>query len=40
VTNFLEKKNTIGASAKEERAIEDIAYTVYGGKNSLPSIIV
>ena len=37
VTNFLEKKHTIGASAQEERAIEDIAYTVYAGKDSLPS---
>jgi len=30
VTSFLEKKNTIGASAQEEKAIADIAYTVYG----------
>jgi hypothetical protein len=40
VTNFLEKKYTIGASAQEERAVEDIAYTVYGGKDSLPSTTV
>jgi len=37
VANFLEKKNTIGASAQEERAIADIAYTVYSGKNSFSS---
>jgi cytochrome P450 len=30
VTNFLEKKNTVGASAQEEMVIENIAYTVYG----------
>jgi len=33
-TNFLERKNTIGASAEEEAAIADIAYTAYGGTAS------
>ena len=40
VTNFLEKKHTVGASAQEERAIEDVAYTVYGGKDYLSSATV
>ncbi|KAF8973005.1 cytochrome P450 [Flammula alnicola] len=31
VCNFLEKKNTIGASKEEEMAIENIAFTIYGG---------
>lgn len=31
VSDFLEKKITVGASEKEEKAIENIAYTVYGG---------
>lgn len=30
-TEFLERKNTVGASAQEEAAIADIAYTAYGG---------
>ena len=29
---FLEKKVTVGASEMEEKAIENIAYTVYGGE--------
>jgi hypothetical protein len=32
VSDFLEKKITVGASDMEERAIENIAYTVYGGE--------
>ena len=32
VSDFLEKKNTVGASEMEEKAIENIAYTVYGGE--------
>ena len=40
VSDFLEKKNTIGASQQEEEAIEYIAYTVYGGKDPLLSISV
>jgi hypothetical protein len=31
VSDFLEKKITVGASDMEEKAIENIAYTVYGG---------
>ena len=29
-----------GASAQEEKAVEDIAYTVYAGKDSLPSTTI
>jgi hypothetical protein len=32
VSDFLEKKNTIGASDMEGKAIENITYTVYGGE--------
>ena len=32
VSDFLEKKITVGASEIEEKAIENIAYTVYGGE--------
>ena len=32
VSDFLEKKVTVGASEMEEKAIENIAYTVYGGE--------
>ena len=32
VSDFLEKKITVGASEMEEKAIENIAYTVYGGE--------
>lgn len=32
VSDFLEKKITIGASDEEEKAINNIAYTVYGGE--------
>ena len=32
VSDVLEKKNTAGASEKEVKAIENIAYTVYGGE--------
>ena len=32
VSDFLEKKITVGASDMEEKAIENIAYTVYGGE--------
>ena len=36
VTNFIEKKNIVGASVGEEAAIADIEYTAYGGKDSDP----
>jgi hypothetical protein len=36
-TEFLERKNTVGASVQEEEAIADIAYTAYGGKNPFPT---
>ena len=38
ITNFLEKKNTIGASQQEEEALEHIAHTVYGGKDPFLSL--
>jgi hypothetical protein len=31
VTDFLEKKSTIGATPEEETAIKNIAWTIYGG---------
>jgi hypothetical protein len=31
VTEFLEKKSTIGATSEEEAAVNNIAWTVYGG---------
>ena len=34
VSDFFEKKITVGASEREEKAIENIAYTVYGGERS------
>ncbi|KAF8973003.1 cytochrome P450 [Flammula alnicola] len=30
LSNFLERKNTVGASEEEESAVEDIAHTLYG----------
>ena len=34
VTDFLEKKSTIGATPEEEAAIKNIAWTIYGGLSS------
>ena len=31
VTEFLEKKSTIGATPEEEVAVNNIAWTIYGG---------
>lgn len=31
VTDFLEKKSTIGATPEEEAAVNNTAWTVYGG---------
>lgn len=39
VTEFLERKYTIGATAEEETAVNNIAWTVYGGWQSFNNSI-
>lgn len=38
-TDMLEKKFTDGVSIEEEEAVENIAYTVYGGKHSFNIVV-